>query len=692
MARDRYKYFLIEGRELFERLSQEALALRRAPQEGASVGRILRMAHTLKGAAGVVQAAGIASAAHEIEDALSPHREAAAPVPAALVKRVQALLERIGDELASLEASRKPAGEAPAPAPAAAAAVPGPLPATLRIELQDLDRLGGGIARVETGFGAAEQSRQRVVQARADALQVERAVAPFLEDAGKRPGEADRERLRVAVDRLLTDVRDAVDSLGESLDRTRRDVLEVRTVIGELRLVPVGATFPSLEQAARDAASSLGKEVEVATSGGEIRVDTHVLHALAGALTHLVRNAVDHGIEAAPERRASGKPDAGRLRIEVERRGFRVALTVADDGRGIQTDEIRRIVVRQGSLPREEAERLDAEGLHALLLRGDLTTKSAATALSGRGLGLGAVREIVSGVRGSVRLHSTAGVGTRVELLVPVSLASLRVLEVAADGIVAAFPAEAVRAVLAVGDDRLVRSAVGAAIPHEGSAIPYAPLTRLFGRGAPPGAQGGLRLAVVVGEGAERAAFGIETTRGFREVTLRPPPASAGPTPLILGVARDGSGAPLLVLDPRTVAERLRGLTDSPATQVRRERPLALVIDDSLTTRMLLEGVLQASGFEVDLQGSAEDGLRRARERPPAVILVDVELPGMSGFEFVEQVQADAGLRQLPVVLVTTRGSPEDRRRGMEAGARGYVVKEAFDERSFLSLVRGLLG
>jgi two-component system, chemotaxis family, sensor kinase CheA len=355
----------------------------------------------------------------------------------------------------------------------------------------------------------------------------------------------------------------------------------------------------------------------------------------------------------------------------------------------VDLEAVRRAVERKGVIGAAAAN-LGTEELLRLVLRGGISTSGAVNQHSGRGIGLDVVREAVSRLRGEVSIRTDKGVGTTLEIVVPVTLAAVDALIVESGGRVVAIPLDAVKRTLRVAIDDVVESSQGASIVFEGKVVPFAPLEGTLAQAAPMRA--GARFWSAVGiEGATAlAAVGVERLRGTQNVILRPLPDLTPSDPTVAGASLDAEGHPQLVLDPHGMVEHIRRSGPLPRAVVTRS-PI-LVIDDSLTTRMLEQSILESAGYEVDLAVSGEDGFERARKRRYALFLVDVEMPGMDGFTFIERALADPALRDIPAILVTSRGSPDDRRRGRDAGARGYIVKGEFDQTELLDKIRQLVG
>ncbi|MDH0863433.1 response regulator, partial [Mitsuaria sp. GD03876] len=468
------------------------------------------------------------------------------------------------------------------------------------------------------------------------------------------------------------------DQIERGARQLARELVALRDGAEQLRLLPASQLFAPLQRTARDAARSQDKQARLHGAGGDVKLEAELLNAVAGALVQMVRNAVAHGIEPPAERLAAGKPASGSIELRVERRGREVLFCCADDGAGLDLDAVRRTAVDKG-VP--GAARLDDDALIERLLRGGLSTARRVDALAGRGVGMDLVRDTADRLGGRLTLRSRRGEGTTVELCVPLQLAALRAIRVCAGAVSAWVPLEAVERVLqrpelngnhvAVDDELL---------PH----LSLADALRPGDAPVPP------RSALVLRAGGQRAVLGVNTLDGVTSVVLRPPPALLPPSPLIAGLALDAAQQPVPVLAPEGLIAAARHARPRAAAPVARTGTI-LVIDDSLTTRMLEQSILEAAGYRVHMAASAEDGLEAAQRERYALILVDVEMPGMDGFEFVARIRGDAALRDIPAVLVTSRNAPEDLARGKAVGADGYIVKGEFAQNEFLAQVARLV-
>jgi len=658
VASDPYRYFRVEARDLLDQLSRGALDLERAGDASEATGRLLRLAHTLKGAARVVGQREISEQAHAVEDLLAPLRHAGGPAPRETTDALLRALDTIEDQVRTLS-----------PAPRASPDPGGSPPAavedlrTVRADVAEMDALLDGLAEARAGLNGLRQGFEALGRARRAA-----GDGALAADAG------------VAL-------ADFTRGAGRSLERLDRELRQARSAAERLRLIPAGALFNSLERTARDIAVAQGKEVSFEGRDGGVRLDAHLLGAIQAPLVQLVRNAAAHGVEMAAHRRAAGKPPTGRIVLEVARRGRRIAFICRDDGAGVRVDELRQAALRKGLVQRGEAE--GPEGLTRLLLRGGLSTSGAITEVSGRGIGLELVREAAERLGGEVAIQTETGVGTSVELLVPLSTASIEVLLAETLAGPMAIPLDAVGRVLRVAPAAIARTAQSTSLLCDGTSIPFVPLSDLLGA---PVARSDDRpwTAVVVETDAGTAALGVERLLGVINAVLRPLPDLAPATPLVAGILTDDDGAPQLVLDPDGLVASAQSCGATPNGAKTAERSL-LVIDDSLTTRMLEQSILELAGYRVDTASSAEEGLQRAQQAPYALFLVDVEMPGMDGFAFIETIRRDPEIRDVPALLITSCNSPEARLRGEQVGAQGYIVKSEFDQTEFLRTVEQLV-
>jgi two-component system chemotaxis sensor kinase CheA len=667
---DPYRYFRIEARELVDQLDTGVLELERAP-DADLIGRLLRVAHTLKGAARVVKLPEIAQECHAIEEVLAPHRQEPA-VPADQVRDLLAITDRLRAHVAALN-------EPAAPTPGETRGTSG--------------TSGVDLAADRTAWASTDEIDELLSVTTEAAAQLGRvrrgidAVAQLAELVDQLPPTGSLgESLRTAV-------RSARSLLGEAVDRAEQELRRARDVAEQLRLTPAGTIFNLLDRAVRDVAQTQpDKRVVFAGRGGDLRLGPHVLREVHNALLHVVRNAVVHGIETQAERLAAGKPPTGNVVVEVTRQGRRLRFSCRDDGAGFDLTAVREALRSQRPDLADPAA-LGERELFEQLQRGGASTSATVTAVSGRGIGLDVLRAAAQRLGGEVSIDSRPGAGANVDFVVPVTLLTLQGLAVRVDGRPVMIPLDAVRRTAWVRRDEVVETPDGEVVMLEGEAVRLAPLGLLLsGRPGETTGRYPCRAVFVRGAGGT-VAIVVDQLIGPASLIVRPLPVLAPAYPVVAGAAVDADGSPVLVLDPDGLVAQVQRTSISTTTANVEEAPIppVLVVDDSLTTRMLEQGILEAAGYDVDVAASGEEALDQLHRRAYGLMLVDVEMPGIDGFTVIERLRADAALNDLPAILVTSRASPQDRRRGAEAGANGYVIKGEFDQTELLQRIRTLM-
>lgn len=674
-------------------LNHDMLALERAEADGGDAGELLhslfRTTHTIKGSSRAAGAAGIEQASHRIEDVLTLLREKQLPLSPRLFELLFAVtdaiadvgerlrraedpaagpLERVVTELSELAGARLVEGGSLAPSAPQPAPVAAQMTTAVRIGTEKLDDLVAGIGELSVLQARLAERENELEHLRTLAL------------------DADRDgRLARIADRLLSTFRDDRRKLGAAVAALDADIKRVR-------MVPFFEGCSGLDRAVRDLAAAGGKQVDLVIGGGDVEIDRAVLEGLRDPLLHLVRNAVDHAIELPEERSACGKPARGRIVVTAELRGAAMAVTVEDDGRGIDLDAVRA-QLRRRKLP--EPTRL--EDLARCIFSPGLSTARLITDVSGRGVGLDVVKKRIESMRGTIELSFRAGEGMRISLVVPLTLTTIRGLLVRAGGQTFVIPGTSVRELLRTPLES-ARSLSGVeTLVVRGEAIPFVSLASAVGRPGTPVLTGGkVSVVVVTAEGCD-VALAVDELLDEREVVVK----SLGPR---LRSARYVSGATVLpsgrlalILGMGDVVERAR-TSESPAslrslgrTEQSARRARVLLVDDSVTTRALERSILEAGGYTVIVAFDGAEGWRILQEQPIDVVVSDVEMPRMDGFTLTETIRNTPRFRDLPVVLVTGRASPADRARGLDVGANAYLVKSDFDQQHLLETLAQLL-
>jgi len=682
MAQDPYKYFLPEAREILEQFSRGVLELEKGEGGAAVVQRLLRLAHTLKGAARVVKQSEIANRAHAIEDVLAPLRESADGSDRGKIDALLQHLDAISGHLAGLapEARVEPA--------AVKKAVVEEPSRSVRTNLAEADAVLDSVVETHALMNALRSASRNVEHVARLADSLVSQFSAYATDEHRRSGLHASRQLALA-EELRRRVIGVDRNLGSAIDQMDRELRQLREATERLRLVPVESVFTTLERMARDTARAMSRQVTFKCSGADVRLDAHVLDTLQSALVQIVRNAVAHGIESSEERVRGGKPPAGQVTVAIFRRERRIVISCHDDGRGIDLDAVRRAASQRGAAGSSTKD-MTGEDLVRLLLRGGISTSKTVTEESGRGVGLDVVRESVERLGGEVQCRSTLRAGTTFELIIPPSLSSLDALIVEANGHAGAvaIPLEAIRSTRRLRGDDITFAGSGASVLHDDKAIPFLPLHAVLGGQAWSAKRNWAAVIIAGTDGL--AAIGVERLFGTARVVLRPLPQHMTASAIVAAASLDADGNPQLVLDPDgLVAAAGRGKVSDIDTRPAK-RPV-LVVDDSLTTRMLEQSILESAGYDVDVAESGEEALKRLQEKSYALILCDVEMPGMDGFTLLERIRSDSRSHHIPAILVTSLAEPEHRKRGQDAGAQGYIIKSEFDQAELLSMIKPMM-
>jgi two-component system sensor histidine kinase and response regulator WspE len=450
----------------------------------------------------------------------------------------------------------------------------------------------------------------------------------------------------------------------------------------------------------RDLARALGKQVRFEIQGPNTYVDRDILEKLEAPLTHLLRNAIDHGIELPELRRAAGKPEEGVIRLEAQHSAGNLLITVSDDGRGVDLADLRKAIVQKKLISSEGAEQMsESEVLEFLLLPG-FTTKQAVTEVSGRGVGLDAVQAIVREVRGGIRIWTDLGRGITFQMRLPLTLSIVRALLVEIGNEPYAFPLVHINRALKVAKKDIEVVAGRQHFRFEDRQIGLVAASKIFG-GADDDDSGEQVSVVVVGD--KTNCYGVVAGRflGERELVIRPLDPRLGKIKDISSGALLDDGSPVLIVDVedliRSVEKSIEAGTFAAVRsraggETRKKTKRVLVVDDSLTVRELEKKLLQSRGYEVEIAVDGMDGWNAARSGHFDLVVTDVDMPRMDGIEFVTLIKKDSNLKALPVMIVSYKDRAADRRRGLEAGADYYLAKASFHDEALLQAVVKLIG
>lgn len=737
--------FSLEADAQTQVLSAGLLALERNPTQADQLEACMRAAHSLNGAARIVGVDAGVSVSHVMEDCLVSAQEnrlylqpehidallqgtdllmrIATPgndVGPADVEAYVALMERL------LDPSQAPVNVAPSPEPA-------PVVEELPPEPEPAPPVNSEPPRQGKRMTEGGERVLRVTAERLNSL-LDLSSKSLVETQRLKPYLASLQRLKRiqsqgirALDTLDGQLKTQVLSLEaqEALADTRRLLSEAQALLAEkhaeldefgwqagqraqvlydtalaCRMRPFADVLAGQVRMVRDLGRSLGKQVRLEIEGEKTQVDRDVLEKLEAPLTHLLRNAVDHGIEMPEQRLLAGKPAEGLIRLRASHQAGLLVLELSDDGNGVDLERLRGTIVDRHLSPVETALRLSEEELLTFLFLPGFSLRDTVTEVSGRGVGLDAVQHMVRQLRGAVVLEQTAGQGSRFHLEVPLTLSVVRSLVVEVGEEAYAFPLAHIERMCDLAPDDIVQLEGRQHFWHEGRHVGLVAASQLLQRPAGQSPSETLKVVVI----RERdTVYGIAVERfiGERTLVVLPLDDRLGKVQDISAGALLDDGSVVLIVDVEDmlrsvdkllntgrlerIARRSQQTTEAPRKRV-------LVVDDSLTVRELQRKLLLNRGYEVAVAVDGMDGWNALRSEDFDLLITDIDMPRMDGIELVTLLRRDSRLQSLPVMVVSYKDREEDRRRGLDAGADYYLAKASFHDDALLDAVVELIG
>jgi len=488
---------------------------------------------------------------------------------------------------------------------------------------------------------------------------------------------------------LMNDARNQVAQLDQV-------VTALHDGVRDLRMLPAGSLGTSLQLVLRDAVRHLDRRARLDLMAEGIEIDKALLEGLREPLSHLVRNAVGHGIEPPDERRVAGKPPEGVVRVEFERQGARLTVSVSDDGRGVDTERVHEIAVARGLAEASDPPPSRSAEVLKHLVRPGFSTAREVTEIAGRGVGLDVVAAQVKALKGTMELSTRPGRGTEIRLHLPVNLATMDGFLFTVASRTFAVPLAAVERVREVAPSDRNVCAGRPVLQVEDRSLPYVSLEALLGD-----SEGrDHRQVVVLSHGGDRLAMGVDRVAGVRTVLVKPLPSHVGELPWVSGITVLASGRPAVILDVEhtfsraieTDAEPVPARTAVAAASPPAGQRTVLVTDDSLSARMMEKGMLEAGGYRVVLAADGEEALGMLARGGIDLVLTDVEMPRMNGLRLVQRLREQATTRELPVIIVSSMGEGKDKKRGLDVGADAYLTKGEMNQERLLGAVERLIG
>lgn len=740
-----FECFKTEASERLQRLNDGVLLLEKGQNDDSVLDALFREAHTLKGAAGMIGCEEICAIAHGFEDVLGGIKTGGVdPALAAGVlfrscDAIKELLETEGGrqcpgldvegllgKLSDLSGKERRRGRGTQnsgidnggperPGKAGASSRRGD--ETIRVSIDKLDNLANTvgelvISRVKLA-GNVDVLRQV-----SEIVRNQNRVAGEICDYVKRNNGGDHdtrsEEIMLALNRYKESNSDLMETVlgayGEQHDTTCRLETIIDRLDGDvtaLRMRPIAAVFDVFPRIVRDLAEEYGKTVDIEIEGGDTELDRTMLEGIKDPLMHLMRNSVDHGVESPAERKEGGKPERGHIKLSASQDGYRIFVTLEDDGRGIDPERIKHAAVQKGMITAEAAGKMPYDETLRLIFIPGFSTKSAVTDISGRGVGTDVVKKYVEdNLHGQVLVESKKNEYTRFTLVLPLTLAVTPSVIVKTGGQMFAIPAHSVQLGIAVcpdelrsTDGKLAVSVIDCSVPLVKMADALALPDRAVHDVTKPFSDDNQRFEVVVVEnGSRRLAFAIDEIVEEQDIVVKRLAPPLDDLEFVAGVTilEKGEVVPILnvqgLLDAgEKSGQRHAGETGSFTKAEDEPKRNILIVEDSLTTRELMKNIVRSAGYNVDAASDGLEALNIVAGKDLDLIITDIEMPRMNGFDMTQRLKEDPVTRDIPVIIVTSLFLDEEKRRGMEVGADAYIKKGDFDQTKLVETINRLV-
>jgi len=676
--------FLKEAQEHLESLQANLLVLEKEPGNKPLIHELLRNAHTLKGSARMLGFEDISVIGHRMEDFLREMEDGDRSVDAASIDLL----------LQGTDAITRMTG-------ALAKGTASPI---------DLERY---IVAFDQGVSTAEailEAPKAETEVFGDTI---RTSVKTLDSVVNLLGELiiNKKRFEDKSEELKSIGRTSGGTVSSSRlmefqQALEEDVLYLGYIIQELhaeamalRMLPLRTITEGFVRMVRDLSKAQGKEIDLEIRGEHIEVDRLLLESLKPMFLHMLTNAVDHGIELPEERVARGKPAKGTIRLTAHHEGNNVVIEIRDDGSGMDPRKIKATALRRGVIDKDEAEMLKDEEALYLTLRQGFSTSEIVTDISGRGVGMDVVKMNIEKVKGNLILKSEVGAYTEIQLTLPLTLAVIDALMISCSGEQYAIPLSSVQETLKIRSSDIATVAGKEVLTVRNSTVPLFSLAQILGLDEQEKKIAGGKLAAIILKQRDQViACTIDKSHGTSEIVVKSLGGQLRKVRHTFGATIMGDGNPALILDVPDIFATAEGVSSGGVRKSLQEsqrvvsRGNILVVDDSITTRTMEKSILVAHGYDVTIAVSAEDALEKITTASFNLVISDVEMPGLNGFELTARLRSLDEYRSIPVIIVSSLAKDEHKRKAIEAGAQAYIVKGAFEQGTLLDTVETLVG
>ncbi len=696
MVFDKSKFigpFKEETGDHVRRLSDGFLKLEKSPKDKVILEEMMREAHTIKGSASMMGYKRIADIAHAMESGFQKALEGSATLNRdhfdALFKCLDSIMPLLEDKIIweSKGMTRPYVDEL----------------------CKEVAMVFVGEAKKTSEAPAVQTPKVTVSSGSSESLRVE---INKLDNLMNLSGELIVAKVRlnelVKVLTLKTESQghadESVATLVKELNRVDQNIslasANLQEEVMEVRMVPVSYLFEQFPRAMRDLAQKTGKEITIDIKGEETHLDKAIIDQMKDPIMHLLRNAVDHGIESAEARSSAGKPAVGTVLLNAYQVGSQVVIEVSDDGGGINIEKVKERAIEKELIAKDRLDMMVDDQIFQLLFIPGFSTKDEVTETSGRGVGLDVVREQMIKLKGTVEIVSSRGRGTRFIMKMPLTLAITECLLVGAGNDTFAIPIDAVVETIRIEPGAIKTAETREAITVRGRIMPLVRAGDIFNLPTKGITERKYFSVIIVQAAEKRIAILVDELRGRQDIVSKALGEPISKTRYISGATILGDGRVILMIDISSIINSFEGglvvksVKHPPkvSTTVKKRIRTILLAEDAMSTAMLEKNILESAGFSVVIARDGKEALDKSTQEKFDLVITDVLMPRMDGFELTASLRKDKLYKDIPIIIVTTRESDSDKRRGLESGADAYILKSEFTSEGLLSTIERLIG
>jgi chemotaxis protein histidine kinase CheA len=738
--------FIDENRDRIQKLNQTILALEKNPSNPELLKEILREIHTLKGTAKIMGFSDIVTLSHKVEDlfvkirdgALLSSKELYDTVFKALdalanlveikqkntqstvnreeiYNHIETFLHNSKTQGTEAEVTRsgvdKILSDTVKPPVATAEASPlALLPVegrkTTRVDLDKIDALYNHLVELIIAQMTFHQRCEEIVRLShyTKQLRTARTKTHATTNALESDTKSSHEtfiQYQIMEESLLKEITRFSNSYETDVAKLDTIIEGIRHQVMFMRMQPISTIFDLTTRLVRDLSGQFQKDVDLVISGTEVELDNTIIDMLKDPLVHLLRNAVDHGIEEPAIRESRGKKRMGIIALRAEQEGGDIIITVEDDGKGIDKELIKETAVRKGLLRTEKVHELSDEEIYGFIIKPGFSTSRIITDTSGRGIGMDIVKTVVDRLNGSLIIESNKGSGSRFILKVPATIALVNVLIAQVGTMTFAIPSTSIEQIAYIFW-RDVKTLDGrASVFLEDQTIPLVDLVNIFQleKDEDEKKDEGVGVPVIISHSeGKKVGFIVSEFLSEREVVFQEFKGYLKRPPYFSGITTLGTGEVILILNmqelmkTKDTAHTVLKSEDPKAGKHRPKKNTILIVEDSIITAELEKNILENAGYDVDIATDGIDALDKLPIKKYDLLVTDVDMPRMNGFELTAKIRSGKRLKDIPIIIVTAREKAEDKRRGIEVGADAYILKKEFDQSNLLSTIKRLIG